>query len=77
MRHTTLRHALIAVGTLLAISITGLWSWNTLAVLFDAPTAEFRHVLAFLVLLAIVRFTLVPRQHRRARRIFTNSERVT
>lgn len=69
MRHTTLRHVLIAAGALLAISITGLWAWNTLAALFDAPAAEFRHVLAFLALLAIVRFTIVPQRHRRSHKI--------
>lgn len=66
MRHTILRHVLVAAGALFAVSIIGLWSWNTLAALFDAPAAEFRHALAFLALLIIVRSALLPPRQRHA-----------
>ena len=69
MRHTILRHVLITTGAVLAIGIIGLWSWNTLAVLLGAPTAEFRHALSFLGLLAIIRISLLPVHHLRRRRI--------
>jgi hypothetical protein len=69
MQQTTLRHVLIAAGVLLVVSVVGLWSWNTLAALFDIPTAEFRHALAFLALLAIVRIAVLQRRHRRKQRV--------
>jgi len=70
MRHTKLRHFLIATGAVLAIGVIGLWSWNTLAGLFDAPTAQYKHALAVLALLAIVRIAVLPR--RRERKIGTD-----
>lgn len=76
MRDLHLKHIFIATGGLLGVCIVGLWSWNTLATLFDAPTAEFRHALAFLALLTIVRFVVLPRQHRRTRSIFTKRGQV-
>ena len=65
MNHTKPRYALITAGMILVIAVIGLWSWNTLAVLFDAPEAELRHALAFLALLTIFRFVAVPRNRER------------
>ena len=62
MRHALLKHVLLAVGFLLAASVIGLWSWNTLAALFDWPVAEFRHLLAAIALIALLRFSLRARR---------------
>ena len=76
MKDVRLSHIFIATGGLLGVCIVGLWSWNTLATLFDAPTAEFRHALSILALLTIIRFVVLPRQRRRTRRVFTQRGQV-
>ena len=49
------RHAVSAIVILAIGSAALLWAWNTLAELFGAPAADFRHALAFLVAAATVR----------------------
>ena len=40
------------------VTAFGLWSWNTLSVLFNGPQAEYKHIIAALSLLAIVKLFL-------------------
>lgn len=42
----------------LLLSILALWSWNTLADLFAWPNAQYKHILAALGLLLVIRFGL-------------------
>jgi len=63
MRHLNIRHTLIAVGVFLTVTVTGLWSWNTLAELFGGPQAQYKHALAATVLLIILRLVTL-RTHR-------------
>jgi len=51
-------HILMATGIFVLLTIVSLWSWNTLAGLFDWPTAQYKHVLAALGLLLVMRFGL-------------------
>lgn len=51
---------LYVVGLFLLLSIAGLWSWNTLAELFDGPHAQYKHVLAALGLLVMTKWILMP-----------------
>jgi uncharacterized integral membrane protein len=60
MRHTDLKHLMLAVTAAATIVAIGLWSWNTLAALFDFPAAELRHALAALILLSVLRGLLLP-----------------
>lgn len=60
------RHLLAAILACAAIAIVGLWSWNTLAELFGAPEAQFRHAVAALTLFALSRGWLRARRWRRA-----------
>jgi hypothetical protein len=59
------RHTLILsrIALMLVALFAGLWSWNTLAELFNAPHAQFRHVIATLVLLLSLRWVLLPDRH--------------
>ena len=60
------------VGLFLLVSIVGLWSWNTLAELFNGPQAQYKHVLAALGLLVVTKWILVPHRmniHRGRNRI--------
>jgi hypothetical protein len=49
------RLAVVLIGM-----IALLWSWNTLAAMFGAPQAQFRHVVALLVLLTALRGLVLP-----------------
>jgi hypothetical protein len=40
-----------------------MWSWNTLAELFNAPQAQFKHVIAALVLLLSLRWAVLSGRH--------------
>jgi DNA-binding MarR family transcriptional regulator len=62
MSHFDIKHLLIAGVALSAIAMTGLWSWNTLAELFGAPEAQFRHAIAALALLATLRLAIPHRR---------------
>lgn len=60
-------YLLAAILALAAIAIIGLWSWNTLAELFGAPGAQFRHAVAALALITTLRLAL-RRRHPAFRR---------
>ena len=65
------RHLLVALATITIVAVIGLWSWNTLAELFGAPQAQFRHALAALALLLLLRLATrrryaTIRHHRRS-----------
>ena len=49
------RKFLLAGGLLLLASVAGLWAWNTLADLFTLPPAQFRHALAVVLLLSMLK----------------------
>ena len=49
------RRRFLAVALFLLASIASLWSWNTLAELFAWPQAEYRHALAALAILYVIR----------------------
>ena len=65
MRHITGKAIAIGLGIFAAASIALLWSWNTLAELTGAPAAEFRHVLAALIIVGAVRSLLRTHRHHR------------
>ena len=67
MNHIDIKHLLAAGLAIAVIMVAGLWSWNTLAELFGAPEAQFRHAIAVLVLLAALPL-LIPRRHGAFRR---------
>jgi hypothetical protein len=67
MNQVDIKHLLAAGLAIAAIVIAALWSWNTLAELFGAPEAQFRHVIAALVLLATLRL-FTARRHAAIRR---------
>lgn len=54
------RRALLAVVAFLLATVAALWSWNTLAELFAWPQAEYRHALAALAILYLVRWIIDP-----------------
>jgi len=50
------QHVALVVVTLLVTTVFGLWAWNTVSELFNGPVAQYKHVVAALMLLAIVRW---------------------
>ena len=68
MRHITGKAVAIALAVFAAASVTLLWSWNTLAPLFGAPPAEFRHVLAALLAVACLRLIVGRNRYTSCRR---------
>jgi len=60
MNQLDVKHLLAACLAFALIAATGLWSWNTLADMFGAPEAQFRHAVAALALLAIAHRLVVP-----------------
>jgi len=59
-KHT---YVLSRVVLLALVLLAGLWSWNTLAELFNAPHAQFRHMVAALVLLLSLRWVVLRGRH--------------
>jgi hypothetical protein len=62
---------LIVFCVILLALVIGLWSWNTLAELFDWQQAQLKHAVAALALLLIARSILFPRwgwRHRRGKK---------
>lgn len=47
----------------LIASIAGLWAWNTLAELFQWPVVLYKHVVAFFILLLLVKWVLLGKGH--------------
>jgi hypothetical protein len=68
MRDITTKHIALAAAAFAVLSIALLWSWNTLASLLGGPTAEFKHLLAVLVVAATLRGFLTSRRRRRSHR---------
>jgi uncharacterized membrane protein YuzA (DUF378 family) len=56
-------HVICAIGTVVILTIVGLWSWNTLGDLFGLPAAQYRHVIAAIGLLFVLRFSLFHSRH--------------
>jgi heme A synthase len=54
-------HLLAAILAFAAVAVIGLWSWNTLAELFGAPQAQFRHAVAALALITTLRLASLRR----------------
>jgi hypothetical protein len=42
----------------LLVTVFGLWAWNTISELYNGPAAEYKHVVAALLLLAILRWPM-------------------
>jgi hypothetical protein len=58
MNHEKVKYYFYGVMLVLLASVMGLWAWNTLAELFSGPQAQYKHVLALLVVLAMVKWGL-------------------
>ena len=58
------RTLIISMAALLIlVPMAGLWSWNTLAELINAPQAQFKHVIAAFILLLSLRWAILPGCH--------------
>ena len=65
MNHLDWKHVALVFTAIAASCVLALWSWNTLAGLFGAPAAEFRHVLAVIGLGAVAKILFTRRRARR------------
>ena len=63
MRHFDLKHITFAIIAVVVACTALLWSWNTLASLFGAPAAQFKHAVAALLIAAIAKTAIVRRPH--------------
>jgi hypothetical protein len=68
MRRNEINHLLLALAATAAAVVIGLWSWNTLAAMLELPAAGFRHSLAVLGMLVVVRGALLAGRGCRRRR---------
>jgi hypothetical protein len=57
------RAALFFAGFVVT-TVFGLWAWNTLSELYSGPVAQYKHVVAALILLAILRWPLHRASHK-------------
>lgn len=69
MRNVNYKYLVYIACLFLLTSVAGLWSWNTIAELFNWPEAQYKHVLAAFVLLLILKWSLYP-AHRKFYRVF-------
>ena len=58
MQTRLIKYWLLGLALVIFTLVMGLWSWNTLAELFDLPSAGFKHALAAAVVLWILRWRL-------------------
>lgn len=66
MNRLKFKHAALFALLFIAASIASLWSWNTLAELFNGPQAQYKHILAVAVAVIVLRWALLsPTRHRR------------
>jgi hypothetical protein len=66
MKHISAKLIAIAIAAFAAVSVALLWSWNAIAELAGGPAAEYRHVLAAMIIAVAVRSLFTS--HRRRRR---------
>jgi hypothetical protein len=52
------KHAATLCVIFLLVTVFGLWAWNTISELYNGPAAQYKHVVAALLLLAILRWPL-------------------
>lgn len=67
--HQPFVRAAVMIATGVASSIATLWSWNTLAELLGGPQAQFKHLAAAAIILALLRWATItsPALHRQPR----------
>ncbi len=75
MKYDKFKHLALAIAAFLVGSIALLWTWNTLAELFNGPGAEYRHAVAALVAAIMLRGLLSHRQHRRVIQAAADTDR--
>ena len=57
MHHDRFRKTFIGATLLTLASLVVLWSFNTLSELFNSPIAQFKHAIAAIGLLLVVKWT--------------------
>lgn len=62
MHHPDWKHVMTGVCAALAGCALLLWSWNTLATHLGAPAAGFRHLVALLIIMVLLRRLLTTRR---------------
>ena len=65
MNAEKMKHIFYAVGIFIILSSLCLWSWNTLAELFGGPHAQYKHVVAAIVLGLMIRWIIKGGSHLR------------
>ena len=60
MYNSKFRKIFIAVGTFALLSAAALWSFNTLSELIGGPQAQYRHVIAAIAVLLVLKWGLRP-----------------
>ena len=66
IRHYQRRSWVIGIGWFLLASVLGLWAFNTVADLAGIPAAQYKHAVAAITLLFILRWFLAGRRYRGA-----------
>ncbi|MEJ2127290.1 MAG: hypothetical protein P8X81_00425 [Woeseiaceae bacterium] len=64
MKRISARLVAFAVALFAAVSVALLWSWNALAELTGGPAAEYRHVLAAIIIAFAARSLFTSRRRR-------------
>ena len=60
MHKATFRKIVIAAGAFALLLLAALWSFNALSELFGGPQAQYRHAIAAIVLLLVLKWSLAP-----------------
>ena len=60
MRNSKYRNLFFAICTFILLSVIALWSFNTLTELFGGPTVQYKHAIAGVGLLIILKWALFP-----------------
>ena len=70
MRNSKFRPIFIALGAFALLSVVALWSYNAMSELFSWPQAQYKHAIAVIALLLIVKWGLTShRAGQKTRRI--------
>ena len=60
MHNSAFRKIVIASGAFALLLVAALWSFNALSELFGGPQAQYRHAIAAVVLLLVLKWSLAP-----------------
>ncbi len=75
MNYHRFKHVALATTVFLVGSVALLWTWNTLAELFNGPGVEYRHAVAAVIVATMLRGLFSHRRRRSVAQVTADTDR--